>query len=66
MTTRLLTSEASTGNPRPDAVVIGITEYTGGPRLAPGAEPINQALGGTLISALAALGATGKAEEVTK
>ncbi|HLX46714.1 MAG TPA: leucyl aminopeptidase [Streptosporangiaceae bacterium] len=65
MTTRLLTSEAS-GNTRPDAIVVGIIEGAEGPRLAPGAEPIDDALGGTLISALTALGATGKAEETTK
>jgi leucyl aminopeptidase len=65
VTTRLLTSEAS-GNTRPDAIVVGIIEGADGPRLAPGAEPIDDALGGTLISALTALGATGKAEETTK
>ena len=65
MTTRLLTSEAS-GNTRPDAIVVGIIEGAEGPGLAPGAEPIDGALGGTLITALTALGATGKAEETTK
>jgi leucyl aminopeptidase len=46
--------------------VVGIIEGAGGPLLAPGAERIDEALGGTLIPALSALGATGKAEETTK
>jgi leucyl aminopeptidase len=66
VTTRLLTSEAPPGQARPDAIVIGIIEGPDGPRLAPGAEPTDEALGGTLLSALTALGVTGKAEEATK
>jgi leucyl aminopeptidase len=66
VTTRLLTSEASPGQARPDAIVIGIIEGEDGPRLAPGAEPTDEALDGTLLAALIALGATGKADEATK
>ncbi len=65
MTTRLLTSEAS-GNARPDAIIVGIIEGAEGPELAPGAELIDEALGGILISALTTLDATGKAGETTK
>jgi leucyl aminopeptidase len=66
VTTRLLTSEASRGNARPDAIVVGIVQGPDGPRLAPGAEPTDEALGGALTTALAALGATGKVEETFK
>jgi leucyl aminopeptidase len=66
VTTRLLTSEAFSSGGHPDAIIIGIIEGTEGPVLAPGAEPVDEAVGGTLAAALHALGATGKAEEVTK
>ncbi len=66
MTTRLLTSDASRGNAQPDAIVVGILQGAHGPELAPGAEPADEALGGTLLAAAAALGATGKAEQTTK
>ena len=66
MTTRLLTSDASPGNAQPDAIIVGILQGAQGPELAPGAEPVNEALGGTLLAAAAALGATGKAEQTTK
>jgi len=46
--------------------VIGVIEGADGPRPAPGAEQVAEALGGELTSTLAVLGATGKAEEVTK
>ena len=49
-----------------DAIVIGVIEGADGPRTAPGAEQVAEALGGELTSTLAVLGATGKAEEVTK
>jgi leucyl aminopeptidase len=61
-----VTSTASSGNTQPDAIIIGVTAGPDGPRLAPGAEAADQALGGTLLGALQALGATGKAEQVTK
>jgi len=49
-----------------DAVVIGVIEGEDGPRLAQGAAEIGDALGGELLRTLVVLGATGKAEEVTK
>jgi leucyl aminopeptidase len=49
-----------------DAIVIGITQGPDGPILAPGAADVDEALGGTLGATLAALGATGKQDEVTK
>ena len=66
MTTRLLTSDASPANAQPDAIIVGILQGAQGPELAPGAEPVDEALGGTLLAAAAALGATGKAEQTTK
>jgi Leucyl aminopeptidase len=51
---------------RADAVVVGVLKTPGGPRLAPGAEPVDAALGGRLLAALSTLGATGKPDEVIK
>ena len=49
-----------------DAVVIGVVQGAKGPHLAPGADAVDDALGGTsLLDALEAAGATGKADEVT-
>jgi leucyl aminopeptidase len=61
-----MTSAASSGNTQPDAIIIGVAAGPDGPQLAPGAEAVDQAVGGTLLAALQALGATGKAEQVTK
>jgi leucyl aminopeptidase len=61
-----------------DAIVIAVGQGASDPSdaaqasdspnlvLAPGAEDVNAALGGGLLETLTALGATGKAEEVTK
>ncbi|HKE50887.1 MAG TPA: leucyl aminopeptidase [Actinomycetes bacterium] len=49
-----------------DAVVVGITKGDDGPALASGAEALDAAYGRSLRSTLAALGATGKAGEITK
>jgi leucyl aminopeptidase len=49
-----------------DAIVVGVVQGPDGPRLAPGSAPVDDALGGTLGSALKAAGATGKPDEVTK
>ncbi len=51
---------------RADAVVIGLLCTGDGPRLAPGAEPVDAALGGRLAAALRALGAKGDADEILK
>jgi leucyl aminopeptidase len=49
-----------------DALVVAVSSGADGPQPAPGAKDIDDALGGTLASMLAALGATGEAGEVTK
>ncbi len=49
-----------------DAIVIGVISTDSGVRLAPGADDVGQAYDGRLAEALAALGAKGKAEEITK
>ena len=47
-----------------DAVVVGVLKTDDGPRLAPGAQAVNKALGGKLLKALKDLGATGAPEQV--
>ncbi|HXW43230.1 MAG TPA: leucyl aminopeptidase [Streptosporangiaceae bacterium] len=49
-----------------DALVIGVVQGQDGPVLAPGAQDADAALGGSLAATLAALGATGKQDEITK
>jgi leucyl aminopeptidase len=49
-----------------DVIVIAVSQGPDGPVLADGAQDVDAALGGSLTQALAALGATGKAEEVTR
>ncbi|HEX6527034.1 MAG TPA: leucyl aminopeptidase [Streptosporangiaceae bacterium] len=74
MTVTLHTSRSAPAEADADAIVIGVTQTPDGPRAAPGAEAIAAALalanpgGGTidLTAQLSALGATGKAEEVSK
>jgi leucyl aminopeptidase len=66
VTTTLQTSQEAPRDARADVIVIGVTEGPDGPVLAPGADDINAALGGNLAETLGTLGATGKAEEVTK
>src|SRR6266496_5632071 len=52
---------------RADAtVVVGVHSGADGPRLAAGAEPVDDAMGGRLLAALVAVGATGKVDEVVK
>ena len=52
--------------PPADAVVVGVHSAGSGVELAPGAAIVDDALGGRLVSALRAAGATGKADEVLK
>jgi len=66
VTTTLQTSQEAPRDARADVIVIGVTEGPDGPVPAPGADDINAALGGNLAETLGTLGATGKAEEVTK
>jgi leucyl aminopeptidase len=49
-----------------DALIIGTAAGPDGVLLAPGAESVDKALGGQLVTALTALGATGKEGEVVK
>ncbi len=49
-----------------DAVVVGLVCGSNGPRLAPGAAPIDDALGGRLLDALRTAGASGRQDEVVK
>jgi leucyl aminopeptidase len=66
VTTTLQTSQEAPRDARADVIVIGVTEGPDGPVPAPGADDVNAALGGNLAETLGTLGATGKAEEVTK
>jgi leucyl aminopeptidase len=49
-----------------DTIVVGTLQGQDGPALAPGAEAVDAALEGTLLDVLTTLGASGKADEVTK
>lgn len=51
---------------RADAVVVGLRSGSDGPRLAPGATPIDAALGKRLLAAAKTAGASGKSDEVVK
>ncbi len=66
MTTTLLTSQTAPRAADADAIIIGVVQGPGGLAPAAGAEDVDAALGGGLAATLAVLGATGKAEEVTK
>jgi leucyl aminopeptidase len=66
VTVSLSTSESAPGSAEADVLVIGVTQTPDGPSAAPGADGVDEALGGTLAGALTALGATGELEEVTK
>ncbi|MEU3271847.1 leucyl aminopeptidase [Saccharomonospora sp. NPDC006951] len=59
-------TEAALGKSRAEAIVIGTVAGAKGLELAPGAESVDAALGGSLADVLRTLGATGKAEEVVK
>ncbi|MBO0825461.1 MAG: leucyl aminopeptidase [Actinobacteria bacterium] len=64
MTNALTISTAAARSAPADAVIIGVTQATNGPVPAPGAEDVDAALGGTLAQTLAALGATGRQDEL--
>jgi len=66
VTATLRTSQETPRDARADVIVVGVTQGPDGPRPAPGAEDVDAALGGKLAETLAALGATGKAGEVTR
>jgi len=65
VTVTLTSSEASPSSTGADALVIGVIQDPGGPSAAPGAEGVGEALG-DLAATLAALGASGEPEELTK
>jgi leucyl aminopeptidase len=64
--TTLTLSSADPAGLKVDAIVIGVASRDGSPVLLAGADPVDQALGGSLATTLKHLGATGKADEVTK
>jgi leucyl aminopeptidase len=64
MTVTLLTSASPAAQAVADALVIGVIQTPDGPRVAPGAEDIAESLG--LAAVLAALGISGKPEEIGK
>ncbi len=65
MTTLNLSSE-SPATLDVDALVVGLGKGADGPVLAPGAEAVDEALGGRLLEALVALGAGGGEGETTR
>lgn len=66
MTATIATSTASARHVDADALVIAVSEGDIGPLLAAGADDVDAAFDGGLLEILTALGATGKAEEVTR
>ncbi|SEF59972.1 leucyl aminopeptidase [Actinacidiphila yanglinensis] len=64
--TALTLSASSAAALRADAVVVGVTKGPKGPRLAPGADAVDDAFGGKLAAVLETLGATGAEGESTK
>ncbi len=66
MTVSLATSESAPETAEADVLVIGVVQTPAGPAAAPGLAGVDEALGGTLADALAALGATGELEELSK
>jgi len=59
-------SKSDAAGVKTDVVVIGVVKLDGGVTLPAGTESLNAAYGGKLVEVLSALGATGKAGEVTK
>ncbi len=66
MTNPLTISTGAARTAAADALVIGVMQTPDGPVPASGAEDVDAALGGTLGETLAALGATGKQDELTR
>ncbi len=66
MTVSLATSESAPETAGADVLVIGVIQTPDGPAAAPGLAGVDEALGGILADALAALGATGEPEELIK
>ncbi len=66
MSTTLSITDTSPHLVDAEALVIAVHAGADGPLPAPGTKDVDDALGGTLVATLTALGATGKAGEVTK
>jgi leucyl aminopeptidase len=66
VTATLRTSQESPHDAQADVIIVGVTQGPDGPVPAPGAQEVDAALGGNLAETLGSLGATGKAEEVTR
>jgi leucyl aminopeptidase len=67
VTTNPLTTSTDSARSVPaDALIIGVIQGQDGPVPAAGSQDADAALGGTLAATLAALGATGKQDEITK
>jgi leucyl aminopeptidase len=66
VTVSLATSQSAPETAEADVLVIGVIQTPDGPAAAPGLTGVDEALGGTLADALAALGATGELEELIK
>jgi len=66
VTTVLQAKQLSPRDVQADAVIIGVIKGPDGLVLAPGAGDVDEALGGNLATTLAALGATGAQDEVTR
>jgi leucyl aminopeptidase len=64
--TTLSLTDTSPAKLKVDALVVAVAKGDKGPVLLPGADDIDKALGGNLAATLAALGATGGVDEVTK
>jgi len=66
VTATIRTSTSPAPDVATDVLVIPVSQGPDGPLPGPGSGPVDAALGGALRATLAALGATGKAEEVTR
>jgi leucyl aminopeptidase len=66
VTVSIATSESAPETAEADVLVIGVVQTPDGPAAAPGLSGVDEAFGGTLADSLAALGATGELEELTK
>src|ERR1700722_14617080 len=66
VTVSIAISESAPETAEADILVIGVIRTPDGPAAAPGLAGVDEALGGTLADTLAALGATGELEELTK
>jgi len=64
--TALSLSSSKPSSLKVDALVVGVANGPDGPVVAPGADDVDKAFKGRLARTIAALGGTGKADEVTK